>query len=93
MTDNIWQRITPQPWKYNRRGFIIGSNTEVVANVAGVNPDNIRANAYLIAAAPDLLAVCEALWDAYTAPDERWRREDMWLAVAAAIAQTRGETS
>ena len=52
-----------------------------------------EANARLIAAAPELLAVLESLWDAYTAPDGALGDEDMWLAVAAAIAKAKGNRS
>ena len=54
-----------------------------------------RANAHLIAAAPDLYEALEALVTVSTTPDERQRPNqwnDAWAAARAALRKARGET-
>ncbi len=62
---------TPRPW-FSRGCVVYGNddgkgNGDVVADLAGTcgpngrTPDEVEANACLIAAAPDLLAACEAM--------------------------------
>jgi hypothetical protein len=55
-------RYTPGPWVTgNRPAQLISTNHRVVALVIGEDDDNMRANAALVKAAPELL---EALRDA-----------------------------
>lgn len=97
MTDH-----TPGPWTFDPN--LDPENEPVIWSPAGLDvatvetgaardENQIVANARLIAAAPELLAVLESLWDAYTAPDGALGDEDMWLAVAAAIAKAKGNRS
>jgi len=93
---------TPGPWRLNA-----GNETEIMSarrNVArahcgamtGIRVDEAEANARLIAAAPDLLAACEALLQsvayaiaAQDAPAQSTMRANLANALAA-IAKAKG---
>ena len=91
---------TPGPWTFELNDSIglwmIGCASDY--NFASVYidanlPDGFQgvpaiaqANARLIAAAPDLLAACEAMLDDHTTNGEAW------LMLKAAIAKAKGET-
>ncbi len=75
----------------NERGHIVGeAYRKVGRNNFGVTFEaDAEANARLWAAAPDLLAVCEALVSDLTA-DDRANMGDAYDAICAAIAKARG---
>jgi hypothetical protein len=56
---------TPGPWTSEANSFMICDADGFIAKVAGNNPNDaeVRANARLIAAAPELLAECEDVLD------------------------------
>lgn len=92
---------TPGPWTMHPRGED-GAEVRAITSVAWcgiasthgasgsqvIRADEAQANARLIAAAPDLLAACEAIIDAATpwAPDT-----PALMMVRAAIAKAKGD--
>ena len=91
---------TPGPWKKdlfpNIRGYSIRAGGKVRAVVMHRDNDLIRngcpegqANAQLIAAAPDLLAACEASHNAKTQAE----LDKAVKMIEAAITKARGEVS
>lgn len=84
------QTHTPGPWTADEAGYIEHAGGWGVAKAYGSNP-TCAANAALIAAAPDLLRVCEKLVQADSGPFPR----PAWLApivdaARAAIAKAKG---
>jgi len=93
---------TPGPWRVDNKAFggsevgaelVIYSSRGIVAMACTIHEGlvNAEANARLIAAAPDLLAALEALYD-----QEDWNNEDVPAnspigMAAAAIAKAKGE--
>jgi len=77
---------TPGPWyiQPDRRYYVIYS--EECGALADVQADLPKANAQLIAAAPDLLVALEEL---IAAPNKK-RPAEVWEAARAAIAKARG---
>ena len=99
---------TPGPWRAIQKSMeefdIVGpehknrDDCQYIAEVFGIWADAFTsqgsANARLIAAAPDLLAACEAIRD--TCPGtwqlpENW--VEAWKSMLAAIARAKGEAS
>jgi len=88
---------TPGPWK--ETGLSIVEDKPVyylIAEVNRIDSGATRANAHLIAAAPDLLAACEALmkWIGPPPADRLSydsKREDAWRMATNAIHRARGE--
>jgi hypothetical protein len=97
--------FTPGPWiidtvsdsTSSRR---IGSSKDkqasgFVARVYGANPDQVDANARLIAAAPELppelLAALQTFKDAYLSPNYRIAVEAAFSKACAAIAKATGQ--
>ena len=83
MTDT---RHTPGPWRIGDAGFTVFGPPKPGALAETIAPVKSRANARLIAAAPDLLAALEAL----AALPNKHRPEEMWEAARAAIARATG---
>ena len=83
---------TPGPWVASRGGFLcqiaINSESDTLAVVYGENGEN-KANASLIAAAPDLLEAIEDLMEAVKDHYEAGGYE--WKQARAAIAKAKGE--
>jgi len=95
-------KATPGPWKTDAnagcksiKGGKAGDHkqaqyTEIATTVGLHNEDEDRANAALIAAAPDLYEALEdvlaADWQDIASPDS-----DIWKQVNAALAKARGE--
>ena len=84
---------TPGPWHRDEYGNVIDLNGERVVfagvSCAMTNQPIAEANTYLITAAPDLLAACEAAVDALYVARFDLRRESM----SAAIAKAKGESN
>jgi len=88
---------TPGTWTAERHGhsWRIFAGSTWIADIVwnGHNEVHGEANARLIAAAPDLLAACEAVLDGYDCPDKD--AEFDWSVMAgqlrAEIAKARGE--
>jgi type VI protein secretion system component VasF len=88
---------TPGPWSSDTDAYVVNNSDEVLADVFYVeshspdlDPRLIRkANARLIAAAPELLAALQAL----VALPNKHRPEEMWEAARAAIAKATGGQS
>lgn len=78
---------TPGPWRIGDAGFTVFGPPKPSALPETIAPVKNRANARLIAAAPDLLAALEAL----AALPNKHRPEEMWEAARAAIAKARGQ--
>lgn len=95
---------TPGPWRVNLHhtktsagrnyGFVMADGIVPIAavtlGVEGVAEDEGRANAALIAAAPDLLAALQLVWDTYGFDPSI--DSAIWQTVRAAIARATGET-
>ncbi len=86
---------TPGPWFCengdNRWTIWDDEGMACICDVhAGIEPDPSEANARLIAAAPDLLAACEALARSFDAVTYAAWTPEMHAAVAA-IAKAKGE--
>lgn len=88
---------TPGPWKAEGWESVVvndaNGNTLVLMPGASYGLAAVKANAALIAAAPDLLAACKAVEDAWTGGESGdWRGAlDLALGMArAAIAKARG---
>lgn len=93
---------TPGPWQFGHLGTEVlwigpGYNQTPVAHVdhdMEYARDNSRANARLIAAAPDLFAACERIRDekapAYHDCIDNGEPECAWCAVFNALAKARG---
>lgn len=86
--------FTPGPWELiwedGKHGVIGASTEKKLVAIVGNNPDDDKndirkANATLIAAAPDLLAACEA---ARTVVDSQESRE-VWRLLSNAIAKAK----
>lgn len=82
---------TPGPWGVDRWGNIHGHMSPVVAVIDETTcpPEQRSANARLIAASPDLLAVCEKI------AETTWSRNvatKLGEQLRAAIKKARGET-
>ena len=80
---------TEGPWKHSTTYSVYGQN-KMVASVYGDDPeckpdDRLKANATLIAAAPELL---EALEEVIAISD---RKHDVWDKAKQAIAKAKGE--
>jgi hypothetical protein len=103
-------RHTPGPWEveFTNHGapVVVGplDNYQTIAVVDGVgaadgrifSKEEVRANADLIAAAPDLSIALELVIDAWGVDDDRWIKGDMDAAIRegrAALAKARGEAS
>lgn len=94
---------TPGPWRVGDAGFtVFGPKREApspvrIATMPGIGTpiptDAVRANARLIAAAPDLLAACEDAAESLARlpdVDGAWRATCL-AQLRAAIARARGE--
>ena len=88
-------KFTPGPWEPGRpdtrtisevHGKWIYAGDMYLAIVKENAEADTMANAYLIAAAPDLLAACEALYD-----DQRGPLTEAMKMAEAAIKKARGE--
>lgn len=81
---------TPGPWIIGSNGLIMAcTNTVMIARVGADNPNFSRAadhavNAYLIAAAPDMLKVLESIYLGHLTPEQADE-------VIAVIAKAKGE--
>ncbi len=93
---------TPGPWRVEHQNpspttgewMIAGSKPGYLAEVRDCGSGDVRANARLIAAAPDLLEACELIVSAFDqlAPMSSARNEPLQInAARAAIAKARGE--
>lgn len=97
---------TPGPWWHDDDGFVradVGTSGDFVysAPVADphatkdIDPDEREANAHLIAAAPDLLAACEAVLPIIesldSAKEEGDDDEPLAAQLRAAIAKAKGK--
>lgn len=91
---------TPGPWvmgqtPFNYEDALVSADGQVIAYASwgGGSSCNLafenEADAHLIAAAPDLLAACEALVAKSTDTTGDWSRE--WNAALSAIARAKGE--
>ena len=84
---------TPGPWKVSDKRdadcSVVTSPTGPVAKTYWTqNVPEMRANAHLIAAAPELLAALKALEGSF----EKHRPKTMWDAARAAIAKAEGRS-
>jgi len=52
---------TPGPWKFTRDDDVYDANDDVVGGISGPTASEQRANARLVAAAPDMLEVLRSL--------------------------------
>ena len=85
---------TPGPWTANGRFVFDESHGAPIAmaQCASVSMEDAEANARLMAAAPDLLAVCMALL-AKAVPFDSVTADDGIIAdMRAAVAKAKGET-
>jgi hypothetical protein len=79
---------TQGPWRVF--GYDIGTSPdETLAVVCAMDDNTDDANACLIAAAPELLAACQAVLDEFPAMDGR-RIESVKAICRAAIAKAKG---
>ena len=77
MTDQ--PKWTPGPWRYDRTNgspttgehMIAGAKPGYLAEVRDCGSGDVRANAHLIAAAPDLYAALDDLLASYAEPDQQ----------------------
>lgn len=85
---------TPGPWRVFDTPLGVGVTPKDgeyadIARCDGFDstrtPDEVRANAHLIAAAPDMLAALKFV-------DERGNADDFWNVLHAAIAKAEGRT-
>jgi len=103
---------TPGPWRIERRSEPHGDRDGLIDSIEPdvVSPlvmdyggdwclDVSDANAHLISAAPDLLAICREVWDAigYTLtgdkePMGKVQRETLYQELDAAIRKATGDT-
>lgn len=81
---------TPGPWRIGDAGFTVFGPPKPGALPETIAPVKNRANARLIAAAPDLLTAVEALLDCEPALLSAKERKAYAIA-RAAIAKARGE--
>jgi hypothetical protein len=91
-TKGEWRRFTNQA---TRRGeiFIENENGRTVAAISVQrDAEEERANARLIAAAPELLAVCEALRNVLPRYEPSPETLEIWAQSEAAIAKAKGDT-
>ncbi len=91
------EQHTPGPWSampYERSVAIFSDDAYIAAVYDGpqIDRDQRLANARLMAAAPELLAALQAVWEAY---EEGYETEELTPAVAdkvhAAIARATGQ--
>ena len=91
---------TPGPWypvysietgTFNN-SFKIGTSDVIVARTPTSNGHETEANARLIAAAPDLLAACEAVDKMLAGPAAMFDLNGMRNILRPAIAKARGES-
>ena len=95
MTDQ--PKWTPGPWRYDRTNgspttgehMIAGAKPGYLAEVRDCGSGDVRANAHLIAAAPDLYAALDGLLGLLDAGS---LYEPQAYAARAALAKARGET-
>lgn len=87
---------TPGPWIATDIGTI-EDDSHNQEQIAAVNPCHRKANARLIAAAPDLLKALELFVEMWNSGDStrmskraQQKRAEMWDEVNAAIAKARG---
>jgi len=81
---------TPGPWRIGDAGFTVFGPPKPGALPETIAPVKNRANARLIAAAPDLLAALEALLDRDPAPPLE-KIGAVYVNARAAIAKARGQ--
>lgn len=88
---------TPGPWDYDPEHQNVCATGKQVANLwecYPLEPEEIDANGYLIAAAPDLLAACEAflggVGDSLETTDIEQQARAL-VAMQAAVAKARGQ--
>jgi hypothetical protein len=85
---------TPGPWEIDADLDVVATNGEDIATCYGFDHDQIKANARLCAAAPDLLAALEALVRCFDIKDGISIRDEQALKYAAHVsALARGERS
>ena len=94
---------TPGPWRYDRTNgspttgehMIAGAKPGYLAEVRDCGSGDVRANAHLIAAAPDLYAALaamdSALCDGFDTQAQRLAGRKALIAARAARAKARGE--
>lgn len=90
---------TPGPWetcqgrrKHREARFITAGFDRYVGKVYGHDDQPVEANARLIAAAPDLLAACEAALQALLTMPSSYGQDQIEVpALEAALAKARGE--
>ena len=95
MTDQ--PKWTPGPWRYDRTNgspttgehMIAGAKPGYLAEVRDCGSGDVRANAHLIAAAPDLYAALDGLLGLLDAGS---LYEPQAYAARTALAKARGET-
>lgn len=86
---------TPGPWGYDRpTGEIYHADGDVMPRIATVDLDNVPADQfdadlYLIAAAPELLAACEAMLSAFGGNYPDWLTDEA-QKMSTAIAKAQG---
>ena len=89
---------TPGPWEAAKRCNAVYAGAQCVANLTevttGVEAEEGRANALLVAAAPDLLAACKMLMGVAEWADRNRKRSIVdvcdWSRVRAAVAKAEG---
>lgn len=82
---------SPTPWTLiGKRGTAIWSGNEIIANMTGSRAYHsiARANAELMASAPELLEVLEALT---AEANQRGASHPLWDKASAAIAKAKGK--
>lgn len=92
-------RFKPGPWKVCRQNpspttgewMISGAKPGYLAEVRDCGSGDVEANAYLIAAAPELLAALRGLRDAFIGTSVEVQADAM-RAARAAIAKAGGES-
>ena len=90
-------KFTPGPWRYDRTNgspttgehMIAGAKPGYLAEVRDCGSGDVRANAHLIAAAPDLYAALDGLLGLLDAGS---LYEPQAYAARTALAKARGET-
>lgn len=79
-----------QQWCIEKGYFIVDSEGRSIADVWG-DDAKVKTNARLIAAAPDLLAACEALIKHGELDLATFDGDDILAGIQAAIAKAKGE--
>lgn len=89
MTHEQTSAFTPGPWEIESGFLITSPHSGQIANIRGAGiyyNEESNANAHLIAAAPELLSICEKIHR----QDGKMLTED-YVELCAAIAKARGQ--